>query len=208
MRIPSVVAMLLVVFLAMVVGPAGPLLADEWDDEAASEETGLEPARDGWYLGANYVRAFEMWHPHDPGTVQDPNGLSVRVGFRFLENWALGFQYEWLDDFELDTPEFRASGNVLTFNGRFYWPLGRIQPYGLFGIGYLQSSREGSFKRVVDGATGNFAIRTGGGVDWLLTRNWVLATEAVYVLPTGNLNAIQYLSLGIGLQYRFEPFVY
>ena len=53
MRIPSFVAMLLAVFLAMVVGPAGPLLADEWDDEAASEETGLEPSRDGGYLGAN-----------------------------------------------------------------------------------------------------------------------------------------------------------
>jgi len=48
-----------------------------------------------------------------------------------------------------------------------------------------------------------FAMRFGGGIDLYATANVVVSLEADYVLPFGNLNSLDYISIGWGLQYRF-----
>jgi hypothetical protein len=49
----------------------------------------------------------------------------------------------------------------------------------------------------------NFVMRFGGGVDFYATKHVVVSAEIDYVLPFGNLAPLDYLSIGMGIQYRF-----
>lgn len=49
----------------------------------------------------------------------------------------------------------------------------------------------------------DFAARFGAGLDIYLTENIVLSAGVDYVLPTGDVNDLDYVSFGGGGQYRF-----
>jgi hypothetical protein len=46
-------------------------------------------------------------------------------------------------------------------------------------------------------------LRFGGGIDLYATENVVVRGEANYVLPTGSLHDLKYLSIGMGVHWRF-----
>ncbi|MCH2173309.1 porin family protein [Myxococcota bacterium] len=186
--------------------PAG----ENWGgDEKQASNDSKEFSRDGFYVSYGYSYGIEEWDDAGGASVSNASGLNARVGYRFLENWALEAEYEWLHEFEADgASPVTANAHVITVNTRAYLPFGRFQPYALLGLGLFQSSRTGSLGGVPDGASGTFAGRFGGGVDTYLTRNWVLAAEIAYVLPSGELNPRRFLSATVGMQYRFEPLVY
>jgi hypothetical protein len=46
-------------------------------------------------------------------------------------------------------------------------------------------------------------MRFGGGIDLYATKHVVVSAEVDYVLPFGDLENLDYLSFGLGLQYRF-----
>ena len=48
-----------------------------------------------------------------------------------------------------------------------------------------------------------FAGRVGGGLDFYLTRNIALSAEVAYVIPTGRLADLNYLTFGGQLMFRF-----
>jgi hypothetical protein len=48
-----------------------------------------------------------------------------------------------------------------------------------------------------------FAIRAGGGVDVYLNERIAINMEATYVVPVTRVTRLDYLSLGISLQYHF-----
>ena len=48
-----------------------------------------------------------------------------------------------------------------------------------------------------------FAARFGGGVDIYLSSNIVFVFEGGYVLPTGDVDGLDYASFAVGFQYRF-----
>ncbi len=77
------------------------------------------------------------------------------------------------------------------------WKNGQL--YFLVGPGVIYRAVESSNSQ--DRAT--FAVRFGGGVEMWLTRSVVATFEARYVLPTGSLDDLDYVSGGVGLQYRF-----
>ncbi len=168
---------------------------------AEAEEKAPDYVRDGWYLGGQWNMGF----PHG-GAVDASQGLSAYVGWRFLKYWGMDFQYEWQNGFV--TPGISdTNAHVITLNTRAYLPFGRFQPFVLAGVGLFQTTiRDGA--GVTTDSLGDFAGRLGGGIDFYLTRNWVLEGSATYVLPAGDQNDQRYLSLGAGLQYRFEPFIY
>ena len=49
----------------------------------------------------------------------------------------------------------------------------------------------------------DFAARFGGGVDFYLDPNFVLALDTSYVLPTGDADGLDQVTFSVGLQYRF-----
>jgi opacity protein-like surface antigen len=48
-----------------------------------------------------------------------------------------------------------------------------------------------------------FTWRLGGGFDFYQTENVVLNIEAVYYLPTGDVRDFDFVTIGLGAQYRF-----
>ena len=88
----------------------------------------------------------------------------------------------------------------LTANAKVYappWSNGQV--YLLAGAGLMRQEVESS--NSADDT--DFAVRFGTGVEVWLTRHVVATVEALYILPTGTLDNLDYVSGGIGLQYRF-----
>ena len=178
---------------------------------SAQEEDAEEPnyIRDGWYFGLQYNLGIEDWVLSDGlEDVDNSNGLGVYVGWRFLKYWGMDLQYEWQSGFggTAASVSGEANANVFTVNGRAYLPFGRVQPFVLVGMGLIQSTAKVAGGTVA--ATGDFTGRFGGGLDLYLTKNWVLEASATYIQPAGDLSEQRYLSIGAGLQYRFNPHVY
>lgn len=104
-----------------------------------------------------------------------------------------------------------------TVNGKVTLPTGRFQPFALFGMGMFHNHSsnglgftytEGQPKAILDEDYGDhsgnaFAIRAGGGIDVYITDHVAFNFEATYVQPISRVSRLDYLSLGLGLQYHF-----
>jgi opacity protein-like surface antigen len=150
-----------------------------------------------------------------PGTTTDVNnswGLNGRAGYRAFERFAVETQFEWLNDIELDhrlgtlmKQNTEISMLALTANAKGYLAgTGRVQPYLLAGAGWGRATTNpggAGAKSRDDG----FLYRFGAGVELYGKPDIALTLEASYVIPTGNIDDLQYVSIGGGLMLRFFP---
>jgi opacity protein-like surface antigen len=132
-------------------------------------------------------------------------GLDLVAGYRFHPHIAAQVHLQYLPDtaVTVDGIEF-LNLNVLTFTAdlKGYLLTGRIQPYGLVGVGFMYLDlEETDFFFAVDFT--DFAARLGGGVDYYFTENLVFNAEIGGVLPTGTLEDLDQFTFSAGLQYRF-----
>jgi opacity protein-like surface antigen len=136
----------------------------------------------------------------------DAWGFNLRAGYRFLPFLAAELHYEYASDFGVDALGGRIAidTNVVTANVKAIAPLGRFQPYAGGGVGILNASTSSSgvFADVDFDGT-EFAGRVFGGIDVFLTRSISIFAEADYVLPTGSLDDLRYVSPSFGLRYLF-----
>jgi opacity protein-like surface antigen len=72
--------------------------------QAEDEEPSADFARDGWYVGVHGVYGVEDWENPGGTSVSNAWGIGARVGYRFLEYWALEFEYERILQFRVDAP--------------------------------------------------------------------------------------------------------
>lgn len=176
--------------------------------------------RFGPYLGLNAAWGYPLFEDQAqdviPGATLDPSwGLNTRAGIRLLSFLALEAQYEWMNDFKVDSPspfppDVNIMGHTLTGNVKFYIPVWRIQPYLLAGFGFTRYKFEATgFSTVTDNF---FAGRVGGGADIYLTKSWALnaevsalltASDVSTSLSSDDLQSLHYLSASLGLMYRF-----
>ena len=107
---------------------------------------------------------------------------------------------------------------VITGNVRGHLLTGAYQPFLLVGVGLMttkvklkvkDSVGEGSAGRDFrnslsepDRRTG-FAARLGGGIEVYANEHFVFTLGVDYVLPTGDVKDLDYVSVGWGLEYRF-----
>jgi hypothetical protein len=164
--------------------------------------------RTGPYIGAagsvGIYTELENDLPGD-GDVDEPIGANARVGYRFHPFFAAEVAGEWLP--EADVEVFNTdAGSIESWtamaNLKAYLSTARIQPFGLVGAGVMFADADVD-DAGVDGNEQAFAARFGGGFDFYLNANFVLAIEAGYVLPTGDLDELDHVSIGWGLAYRF-----
>jgi opacity protein-like surface antigen len=150
-------------------------------------------------------------------SLKDSFGLKSRAGYRCNRWVSTEVQVEWLDGFD-GTVFQDGAGNVasanfepiaITTNVRGYYPIGdgRFQPFALFGGGVLTMKtklrdRTGTGQGSSDRDT-EFAIRAGGGLDFYATPNVVVTFESDYLKGFNKLNDIDYVTVGLGVQYRF-----
>lgn len=163
----------------------------------------------------------------DAGDIQTGLGVDVWGGYRFLTFLAAELQLEYLDRFNSDEDFISATdptlsedqasfeANFLTFgaNIKAYVPTKRIQPFVVVGIGFTKAhivevyspdyvagnpSDPGSHQDFLD-----FSARFGAGVDFYESPKLTIGATATYVLMTGELEGLDYISLVLGVQARF-----
>lgn len=169
---------------------------DAGDAEARpSEEAGVYSRTGGW-VGAG--GAFALSSFDRPGFYDNSGVLSLRAGYRGLPHVAVELLGEVLPNFDGDqAPDGDVDGYAVTANGKLYLPLGRVEPWTMAGIGFLDIAPENRHERE------DFAFRFAAGLDAYLTRHWAFYLEAAYVLPTGDVSDYRYSQYGAGFLLRF-----
>jgi opacity protein-like surface antigen len=179
--------------LACVVFLAAPVWAQAQDDFG----------RMGPYLGlAGSVGIFpELDDDLDDigGDVEAGLGLNARAGYRVHPHFAAEAEFEWVN------ADIEVSGNdagdfdtfIGTVNGKAFLLTERFQPFAMIGLGGLGVRGDG------DSGDSGFAARFGGGIDVYITRNFYGAVDASYVLPAGDVDDFDMVSIGWGFGYRF-----
>jgi opacity protein-like surface antigen len=149
-------------------------------------------------------------------------GINGHVGYRCHRRFSAEVEVEWLDAFsaELTEPGFAQLADVdneplvVTTNVKGYLLTGRTQPFLLIGAGAMTAHKKlrntvGLFTvdpqgRVeINEIKNAFAMRFGGGIDIYATTHVVVSLGIDYVLPFGKLDAMDYISVNWGIQYRF-----
>jgi opacity protein-like surface antigen len=195
----------------------------------ADEEIDPEDfARRGWMLGVAGSYGIETFQDDAESnldrTLGVPTKLSVdnsfgfrgRGGYRCHRRFSAEFEIEWLDGFESDFSsvgfgelgEMKAEPIVYTTNVKGYLLTGRYQPFLLVGAGLTTVDFKLTKDNVGLGLSSSesenaFTMRFGGGIDLYATKNVVVTLQADYVRPFGNLDDLDYVSIGWGLLYRF-----
>jgi opacity protein-like surface antigen len=199
----------------------GAVRADESDGTWRNDDF----SRNGYYVAANFAYGIELFdvdplgivlaQPTVPFEAQNAYGLNVRFGQRVQKWLGLEIEYEWMNGFEIEGAGLTVATydpDVVTFNGRFYLPTWRAQPYLLVGGGMVSYDVEltGPFSTFSVSDNG-FAFRGGAGVDVYVTRNLVVNVEATALLNTDSfeilaqpaVSDLYYISVTGGLVYRF-----
>jgi opacity protein-like surface antigen len=148
--------------------------------------------------------------------------LAGGLGYRCHKyiSTEVGFELFGIDEFD---GEYKQSGFgkmadvvvnplVITVDTRGYYPIGRYQPYAVLGTGVMMAEikpqhgvnvHTGEPAPLSNTNDASFTMRFGGGIDVYATENIVVRGEASYVLPTGHLHDLKYVSIGLGVHWRF-----
>lgn len=200
-------------------------------DDAPRVEREDDYERTGWFAGFKAVSATEFldeaeedknigeaFEPFNVRFEMDNNntsgGISFLAGRRCHPRFSVEIDFEWVDEFkgkitDTDTGKLAAKVNFAPFVGtvnlKGYFLTGRYQPYGLIGVGLMsiESDTRSSTGAKNGQTTGLLAIRFGGGIDYYITRNWLLNLKADYLYSATDIQTLDYLSIGIGFGYRF-----
>jgi opacity protein-like surface antigen len=208
--------------LVSIVCSSVALTADEEVDED-------DFARRGWMVGMAGSFAFETFEddaetdfqhvlgPEVSLSVDDSAGLSGRAGYRCHRYFSAEVEVEWIDGFSSDLTQpfvdqlakVDYEPVVVTTNVKGYFLTGRYQPFLLIGAGAMTADTKlrdpvGLAFTGLDSESENaFVMRFGGGIDLYATKNVVVSLDIDYVLPFANLDALDYVTIGWGVQYRF-----
>jgi opacity protein-like surface antigen len=145
-------------------------------------------------------------------SLKDSFGFKSQAGYRCHPRFSAEVDVEWLDGFDGSAFE-NGAGKVATIdfepvvvttNLKAYALTGRYQPYALVGGGMMTVKVKTKDALGTDTETAtNVAMRFGGGLDFYATEHVVLTLGVDYVLPFGDLEDLDYVSIGWGLRYRF-----
>ncbi len=205
---------------------AGVLLACMLPGLAAAQEPN-DFDRTGGYLGLGGTYAFHWF----AGRSFDRNlggqgvqvissssgGLNARAGYRVNPWFAAEVEYEWVDGFTNKIAGVNVAtltSHQLTINGKFiYSDWGRLQPYGLVGVGlsiWEASDRTGRGSGL-EATSAGLAGRVGFGLDAYVNEDFLvnlgldmaLSTTRIDNSVDGALKNLFYVPIQLGLQYRF-----
>lgn len=176
--------------------------------------------RPGGYIGGGFTWAFENFDFDQVSALTGTDvsasgspGFDVRGGYRFNEYVALEGDFQYYANFDIEAAGVDVlSANAFSFfaNVKGYPLAGRVQPYGLFGIGVLRAAIEDDFGLGVSESDAAFALRFGGGLDVYVTEHVLLNLDVGYLLTPSDMNfggpvdiGTDLIPLTVGAQYRF-----
>jgi opacity protein-like surface antigen len=175
-----------------------------WMGGAAFAEAGDQGNQTYLGLGAGF--GFENFDDTGGLDIDDAYGFDVWGGYRFVPHVAAEAQLEYLNGFDasifgidLDGQALAVTGNVKVFP--FANLSDRVEPflYAGMGVGWFEIDAG----PLGDTDEADFIGRFGGGIDLYLSQNVALQVSSSYVLTTGDLDGLDWVSLVAGLQFRF-----
>jgi hypothetical protein len=182
--------------------------ADEGDEAEAEEEEEREPNEDanrtGAYLGLAGTWGHEEFGDSNNINIDDSVGFNARGGYRALSWLSAEVQGEWLAGFNVDfgPDSGEVEMHLIGGNLRLNLPTGLIQPYALFGGGWMHAELSGAGAPSGYEGDGAFA-RFGGGMEFYPWPFLAIDLGLAYVLPTGDVDNLDFLSITWGALYRF-----
>ena len=186
-------------------GPAHANVSDAVPPPPQTPPAAQTPARDGEpafdrpvaYVGIGGTFAHQNFST--PGTQDDSGSIVFRAGYRGNAFLAVELLGEVLPGFDAsDAVKNDVSGYAVTFNTKLLLPLGRVEPWVMVGLGFLDINADR-----YRGDRDDLAFRPAAGVDLHLTPHWALYAEAAYMLPTGSVERFDYATFGGGLLFGF-----
>jgi opacity protein-like surface antigen len=170
----------------------------------------------GFYVALQGVNAVQNFEDMSGVSVSDDEsfGATGRFGYRAHPRVAGELQLEWVDTFAAKGSRTMGGGRspfgsfekFLTFTGnvKAYAMTGRLQPYGLVGIGITRVRFEADpGSGLQSGRDEDFSARFGAGADFYFAPKVGMEVEAGYVLPTGDVEDFDDVSVSWGLFIRF-----
>jgi hypothetical protein len=184
--------------------------ADEPEAEADEEEEGEGDAnedanRPGAYVGLAGTWGVEKFNDMNNVNTDDSIGFNARAGYRALSWLSAEVQGEWLAQFDIDFggDHGNIEMHLLGGNLRLNLPTGLIQPYALFGGGWMHADLADA-EEDPSGLNGDGAFaRLGGGMEFYPWPFLALDFGIAYVLPTGDVDNLDFVSITWGALYRF-----
>jgi opacity protein-like surface antigen len=165
-------------------------------------------------IGGSYTRfddeledqLFAMGYIINSDT-DDSAGFSLYGGYRIGPHFAIEAEFEMLPNSDIN---ISGLGDILelqtwalTGSGKVFLLTGRTQPYFLAGLGVMEFEVEDTVGAGLSETESDLAFRFGGGLDFYITESFVGSVGVDYVLPTGDVEDLDYVSFGAGIQYRF-----
>jgi opacity protein-like surface antigen len=138
--------------------------------------------------------------------ITDSFGIQGRFGYRFIPHVAAEVQAEYLFGFDTKVESEKIAKHTIlavTANAKVFAMTEDIQPFALLGAGVLYADLEDSVRLDVSADAVGPAMRAGAGVDYYFSENIVVSVDTTYVLPFADVEDLDYLSIGVGVQYRF-----
>ena len=155
----------------------------------------------GFYLGGGVAYAWENFDVGGFG-FDDAWGLNAFAGYRLMRYIAFEGNFNWYDDFTLDSYDADLQIWTLMLDVKAMYPVynDRLVPYLRAGVGYMdKEASAGSFKS----SDSDAAINLGGGLDFYVTDRFSLGLDGKYVWGTGDLEAIEYFVGTINAAFHF-----
>lgn len=203
---------------------AGPISASAQaaDSAGATAEEDVY-TRNGFYIGASFAgvtfpriadevarQVGNLTSSAVSGDAEAAVGLNARVGYRLHPRVAGEVQFEWLSSSDISltgaidqSSAFETQSWVVSANAKGYVLTGSLQPYLLLGAGVMRSDLDDNENFGFEVDEYGFVGRLGGGLEYYFTPRLVATVDVTYVLPADKLAEFEYISAGLGLQYRF-----
>lgn len=190
------IAVLLAAAATVSMFASGSALAD--DDEFA---------RKGVYVAAGGLAAIENFGEDESDDLV-AGGFDLRAGYRANEILSLETEFayagKWL--IPAEAPDADGELNIWTWslNVKANVPLGRISPYGVFGVGMHRSRADRGRDSSPPGQENIDAMFKGGiGVDFYVTRHIVLTPEVYYSANVDGKDNLDFIGFVAMATYRF-----
>lgn len=166
---------------------------------AVVETVETDYAATGPYLGVGGLYAIEFFSDGNART-DNSAGFHVRAGYRFMPNMSVELLYQYLNKFDVDPGHI--DGWSLTANAKAYVLTGRIQPYALVGVGYINTGGSAGNHPAAASTGDGTLMRFGIGMDVCLGEHWAIGPELAYDLPFGSAEDLDYMDVSIGVRYK------
>lgn len=191
---------------ALALLPAWPARAQDDEEEPEEGEAAeVDYNRKGVYLELAGTWGVEKFQDTNDVNVDDAVGVNGRVGYRALP-WLSGeLQAEWVPDFHVDADGDVGNLDLLLLGGnvRLNMPTGLIQPYLIAGGGYMDASLTGTGNNASSQEGNGAFARLGGGMEFYFWPFLAADLGIAYVIPTDDVNKLDFISITWGAMYRF-----